>query len=173
MLFIAFLSVFCLALAICFGISFLDFLRLLIYKMLFEFLLISITITTFLWFLTNKYLKNPGNANQDVEWLYAFDIHCNASFPFFMATDILKFIMFPFLLSSFSYMSLLLSNGLYLAAFAYYCFVTSRGYAEMKFLKDLEYFLYPIAVGIVLFLVGFIFQINIALLILQYQLHSF
>jgi hypothetical protein len=42
---------------------------------------------------------NPlRSVEQTVEWRYAFDIHCNAFFPFFLITSVLNFLLLPALL---------------------------------------------------------------------------
>ncbi|RXH87394.1 hypothetical protein DVH24_034294 [Malus domestica] len=51
----------------------------------FHFLFIGMLLATFCWFLTNSYLReeapNSHVVEQHVEWLYAFDVHCNSFFP--------------------------------------------------------------------------------------------
>ena len=42
----------------------------------------------FLSYVSNKYLRqyNSHSVEQEVEWLYAFDVHCNAFLCSFMIT---------------------------------------------------------------------------------------
>ncbi|RXH99908.1 hypothetical protein DVH24_021710 [Malus domestica] len=53
--------------------------------LLFHFLFLGMLLATFCWFLTNSYLReeapNSHVVEQRVEWLYAFDVHCNSFFP--------------------------------------------------------------------------------------------
>ncbi|KAL8151339.1 hypothetical protein V2J09_021147 [Rumex salicifolius] len=53
--------------------------------LLFHFLFTGVLIATCCWFLTNNYLReevpNSHVVEQRVEWLYAFDVHCNSFFP--------------------------------------------------------------------------------------------
>ncbi|CAG9568376.1 unnamed protein product [Danaus chrysippus] len=44
-----------------------------------DFIGLGILVSTFFWYLSNKYLCIPGGG--DVEWGYAFDVHINAFFP--------------------------------------------------------------------------------------------
>jgi len=53
----------------------------------FHFLFAGIVLATLCWFLTNSYLREEPNSHvveQRVEWLYAFDVHCNSFFPAFV-----------------------------------------------------------------------------------------
>eukprot|EP01080_Neovahlkampfia_damariscottae_P004558 gene4558-7942_t len=65
------------AYATAFKMNFWNILLLIFNKIFIEFLLLSIILSTITWFISNKYLKTPSAGNQDVEWLYSFDIHCN------------------------------------------------------------------------------------------------
>ncbi|GKD51854.1 protein unc-50 [Tanacetum coccineum] len=53
-----------------------------------HFLLAGAIVATFCWFVTNTYLReetsNSHVVEQRVEWLYAFDVHCNSFFPLFI-----------------------------------------------------------------------------------------
>ncbi|KAL2553407.1 Uncharacterized protein Fot_07026 [Forsythia ovata] len=53
--------------------------------LLFHFLITGAILATFCWFFTNNYLReeapNSHVVEQRVEWLYAFDVHCNSFFP--------------------------------------------------------------------------------------------
>ena len=85
--------------------------------------------------LANAYLctqNNTNNANslhvkQRVEWLYAFDIHCNAFFPLFLILYGIQFFLLPLVLGE-SLFALILSNSLYALAFSWYFYITHLGY---------------------------------------------
>ena len=81
-------------------------------------------------YLAEKYLKNEElgfNRIQGVEFLYAFDIHCNGFVPFYFFSVILQFLLMPIILSS-SLMCTFISNGLFLLGILYYSYVTLLGY---------------------------------------------
>nr|KJB11966.1 hypothetical protein B456_002G009400 [Gossypium raimondii] len=92
---------------------------------LFHFLLAGILLATCCWFLTNAYLRkeapNTCVVEQRVEWLYAFDLHCNSFFP-----------MFVMLYAS------------------YHHYLNFLGYDVLPFLKRTTFFLYPIGIVIIL-----------------------
>lgn len=95
----------------------------------------------------------PHSVDQDVEWLYAFDVHCNAFFPLFVLLYVVQvqshtdkqnpaqtcsliqlvhvsgpqYILLPFLLNG-SFIACLVGNTLYLAATGYYFYFTFLGY---------------------------------------------
>jgi len=76
---------------------------------------------------------------QKVEWLYAFDIHCNAFFPLFILLDVVRFFLLYFLLSP-SFLSTFLSNTLYLVAIVFYHYISFLGYTgknTMAVFKDI------------------------------------
>jgi len=113
-------------------------------------------------YLSNKWATNPtlNPSKEHVEWLYAFDVHCNAFFPLFMQLYVLQFLLLPVLTPN-TFISLLLANSLYLFAFSYYCYVPFRGFAEMQFVARTESFLLPIPLLAIIFLVlTFVLQYN-------------
>lgn len=72
---------------------------------------------------------------QEVEWLYAFDVHVNAFFCSFLITYVLQYFLLPMLLSK-SVFSCVLSNTLYATATIWYAYITHLGYRS-KFLSVL------------------------------------
>ena len=87
------------------------------------------------------------SVEQEVEWLYAFDVHCNSFFLLFLVVYVIQvvstlcnfcgfsmmssfekqFFSLPILLSN-SFVSLVLSNLLYGVGFGAYYYVTFEGY---------------------------------------------
>jgi hypothetical protein len=53
-----------------------------------DFILLGVGVSTLCWYLANTYLRSKSssshNVEQKVEWLYAFDVHCNSYFPMFL-----------------------------------------------------------------------------------------
>jgi hypothetical protein len=94
----------CITYSIAFKISLLHSISFIIISILFNYLFIGIIVTTILREFTNRHLlthhqHTPTSSNitsttttatsthiqkQQVEWLYAFDIHCNSFFPLFI-----------------------------------------------------------------------------------------
>jgi len=87
--------------------------------------------------------NSSRHVKQSVEWLYAFDIHCNAFFPFFVVTYGVQFFLLPIVLDD-SLFALIVANTLYAIAFSWYFYITHLGYRALPFLKNTEAFLYPI-----------------------------
>lgn len=120
-----------------------------------QFAISGAAIATACWFISNKYLRVQSfhGVEQPVEWMYAFDIHCNAFFPLFLALYVVHYFLLPFLIQQ-TLAATLVGNGLYAAALCYYCYITSLGYGTLPFLERTEVFLYPSGgvVGIVLIL---------------------
>jgi len=80
--------------------------------------------------VANKYMRvqAPHAVEQKVEWLYAFDIHCNSFFPLFVILYVLQFFLLPLLLNS-SFFATVIANSMYALAFSYYFYVTFLGYS--------------------------------------------
>lgn len=119
--------------------------------------LVGILVATAGRALSNQHLSTTGSSShipQRVEWMYAFDIHCNAFFPLYVILYVVQFVLLPILLGT-SFVGLMLSNTLYGVAFSWYFYVTHLGYRALPFLSNTEVFLFPIA-GVV-----FIFVLNI------------
>jgi len=99
--------------------------------------------------------NSPSHVRQGVEWLYAFDIHCNAFFPFFICLYLVQFFLLPIVLGK-SLLALVVSNTLYAIAFSWYFYVTHLGYRALPFLSNTEVFLFPIAVVIILYVLNLV-----------------
>jgi len=114
-----------------------------------DFLGLGAALATACWLLANRYLRVPGPSHahaveQSVEWLYAFDVHCNSYFPLFVALYVLQFFLSPLLLAP-GAVPAALSVALYAAALSYYHYTQFLGYAALPFLQHTQLFLYPIA----------------------------
>ncbi|KAM1233624.1 uncharacterized protein LOC126585681 isoform X1 [Malus sylvestris] len=119
----------------------------------FHFLFIGMLLATFCWFLTNSYLReeapNSHVVEQHVEWLYAFDVHCNSFFPMFVLLYVIHYFLSPILVAH-GFLPVLLSNLIFMVATSYYHYLNFLGYDVLPFLERTTFFLYPISVVIVL-----------------------
>ena len=96
---------------------------------------------------------------ETVEWLYAFDVHCNAFLPLFALLHVAQYLMLPLLLRP-GFLAALLSNTLYAGAFSAYHYLTFLGYSELPFLHRCEVFVYPIALVLLAFVLCTVFKFN-------------
>ncbi|GAB2291703.1 hypothetical protein Dimus_025954 [Dionaea muscipula] len=121
--------------------------------LLFHFLLIGLLLATCCWFLTNNYLReeapNSHVVEQRVEWLYAFDVHCNSFFPMFVLLYVVHYFLSPLLVAH-GFIPVLLSNLLIMVAVSYYHYLNFLGYDVLPFLEKTTFFLYPIGFVIIL-----------------------
>jgi hypothetical protein len=80
-------------------------------------------------FLTNRYLRTNTNqaGDQQVEWAYAFDIHCNSFFPLFLMLYILQFFIFP-IITRHNIVSLTVGNFIYFVSIVWYIYGTFLGF---------------------------------------------
>jgi hypothetical protein len=107
-------------------------LKLCLWSIFGQYLALGFVIATLCWFISNRFLRVRGgvythSVEQNVEWLYAFDVHSNAFFPLFLLLDVVQLFLWPLLLSE-RFVAALASNTLYLVALCYYCHVTFLGY---------------------------------------------
>mmetsp|Transcript_9 Transcript_9/g.21 ORF Transcript_9/g.21 Transcript_9/m.21 type:complete len:301 (-) Transcript_9:205-1107(-) len=115
--------------------------------------------------IANRHLtvhQSSSHVRQSVEWLYAFDIHCNAFFPLFIVLYVVQFFMLPLILGQ-SFLALIIANILYAVAFAWYWYITHLGYRALPFLSNTEVFLFPcaaVALVFVLNLIGYPFNLG-------------
>lgn len=118
-----------------------------------HFLITGIVVATCCWFLTNAYLReeapNSHVVEQRVEWLYAFDVHCNSFFPMFVVLYVIHYFLSPILVAH-GFFSVLLSNLLVLVAASYYHYLNFLGYDVLPFLERTTFFLYPIGFFMIL-----------------------
>ncbi|KAL2489213.1 UNC-50 family protein [Forsythia ovata] len=121
--------------------------------LLFHFFITGAVVAALCWFVTNNYLREevPDShvVEQRVEWLYAFDVHCNSFFPMFALLYVVHYFLSPLLVAH-GFVPVLLSNLLFMAAISYYHYLNFLGYDVLPFLERTTLFLYPIGVVIVL-----------------------
>lgn len=136
------------------------YLLLVVKEVLGTWLLGGIIISSALVQLANHHLieHSVHTVAQTVEWLYAFDIHCNAFFVSFLLTHVVQFLLLPILLND-GLVPSLFANLLWSLSLASYCFVTHLGYRALPFLKHTEYFLYPVAAVVLLFILSVLFAV--------------
>lgn len=141
--------------------SFFHFLRVVVGHVFIEFLFFGMCIATFMRWFANKHMKSPGlvSVAVHVEWLYAFDIHCNAFFPFFVLLYVVQYFLSPILIQK-SFLSCVLANALYAFAGCYYLYITFLGYSILPFLQRTERFLFPCIPMLVCTLIATIAQVN-------------
>jgi len=135
---------------------------------LFDFGIVGSVLATATWTLANKYLRVRAlhSVDQEVEWMYAFDIHCNSFFPVFLLLYVLQFFLLPFLLSG-GFLATLVSDTLFLAALSYYFYITFLGYSALPFLENSVYFLYPVGGLIIGYIVVLISNVNCTVMALS------
>lgn len=171
--FVAVLLWFMLVAASAFSITFgvdgvLDFLRVVSGAVILDFLGIGIVISTCTWAIANRLFRVQRylTTEQSVEWLYAFDVHCNAFFPLFVLLYVAQFFLAPMLLHD-NILSVLVSNTLYVSAICYYWYITFLGFDTLPFLQDTSRFLYPIALSLLMFLVATLLRFNSTIFVLN------
>lgn len=123
-----------------------------------NFALFGAIIATSARSIANQHLvvtTSTNHVRQSVEWMYAFDVHCNAFFPAFVLLYVVQFFLLPLVLRL-GFVPFLVSNLLHSAAFFYYFYVTHLGYRALPFLSNTEVFLFPLAAVVFVFLLNLV-----------------
>lgn len=124
---------------IAFQSSFGAFLLQLLGSLIIDFFMFSIIIASMTWAYSNKFLISSNNTDiqpfddHRVEWLYAFDIHCNAYFTMFLYTHIIQFLLSPLYIYYSNWFVTLISNMIYSFAIGLYFYTTSHGFTGIVF----------------------------------------
>ena len=109
--------------------------------------------------LANAFLQDRSRGShsvaQSVEWLYAFDVHCDAFFVYFLVAYVGHYLVLPLALGH-SYAAMLLANALHLAATGAYWYVTHLGFRALPFLRRTEVFLSPVLAAAAAFLAALV-----------------
>ena len=116
---ITFLAVASLAYAIAFKkVSFWGYLWSVLYTVVVDYFLVGMVISSACSYIANKHLRQQAHSHsveQEVEWLYAFDVHSNSFFCSFLVTYVLQYFFLPLLIGR-NIASCLLANSIYATA---------------------------------------------------------
>jgi len=150
--------------------------RLTIIYVFVHFLAMSLLVATAAFFFVGR-LLGPGIAGlpgrrrqqglfvqaedrEQLEFGYCFDVAIRAFFPVWVLLYVFQFILWPLIIMN-NWVSLVLGNTLYLAAFGYYFVISFLGYNALPFLHHTEFILSPLLVCSVLWFAS-LFGFNIA-----------
>lgn len=154
-----FLVIASIAYSVAFRTSFTGAISFLLYTLLWNWIGMGCILATMCREIANRHLltvnQSSSHVRQQVEWLYAFDIHCNAFFPVFVVLYGLQFFLLPLVLGE-GLIPLLVANTLYAVAISWYWYITHLGYRTLPFLTNTEVFLFPVAAVVLLAVVMFI-----------------
>eukprot|EP00545_Synedropsis_sp_CCMP1620_P003293 CAMPEP_0119018912 /NCGR_PEP_ID=MMETSP1176-20130426/20565_1 /TAXON_ID=265551 /ORGANISM="Synedropsis recta cf, Strain CCMP1620" /LENGTH=261 /DNA_ID=CAMNT_0006973017 /DNA_START=101 /DNA_END=886 /DNA_ORIENTATION=+ len=154
----AMLTVSAIAYAVAFRATLTGGVSFLLYSLFWNWLVPGVIVASVGREIANRHLSGTASAShvkQTVEWLYAFDIHCNAFFPLFCLLYVAQFFMLPLVLGQ-SLFALVVSNTLYAAALSWYWYITHLGYRSLPFLSNTEVFLFPIAAVLLVYCLNLI-----------------
>jgi hypothetical protein len=110
--------------------SVLHFVRIIFGGLLLEFFILGCLMASIIRWYANKFMRVTRlyTVEQTVEWLYAFDIHCNGCFPSFCLLFAGQYFLLPIILNE-SFLATLIANTLYAVAATYYLYITFLGYS--------------------------------------------
>ncbi|KAF9350956.1 Protein unc-50 [Mortierella sp. AD094] len=146
-----------------YGHGMMGILRMVLYMVFVDFVVIGVVVATVCWTIANRFLARASvySTDQSVEWQYAFDIHCNAFMPVIMLLYIIQMVFMKILVKEF-WICTVLGNTLYMTAIVYYCYITFLGYNALPFVRHPEMFLYPITIFLILYVITLILGINVS-----------
>lgn len=169
--FVILLSLFLTLSAVAWGIAYspgvTSILKLILYMVLVDFFLTGVIISTICWVLVNKFFKSKAAhdsigavSENDLEWAYCFDVHCNSFLVIWVALYMVQFILLP-LLTMNNWIGSFLGNTLYFVSLSYYFVITFYGYNALPFLEHTQLILFPIGVLAVFYVIS-LFGFNVA-----------
>jgi len=135
------------------GIHFMGFIQFLLYVIFVDLIGVGLVIATGLWHISNKFLIKPAHRDQDVEWGFCFDVHLNAFFPVLVILHFVQLFVYHALIESDWFLSTLLGNTMWLVALGYYIYITFLGYSSLNILNRTNYFLAPLSLLLILYIV--------------------
>eukprot|EP00002_Diphylleia_rotans_P037636 TRINITY_DN8431_c0_g1_i2.p1 TRINITY_DN8431_c0_g1~~TRINITY_DN8431_c0_g1_i2.p1 ORF type:complete len:229 (+),score=45.35 TRINITY_DN8431_c0_g1_i2:45-731(+) len=129
-------------------------LHLIFYAIFFDFLVLGIFVSTITWIFANKFLRTQHHhhVEQSVEFLYAFDVHCNSFVTHFLLLYVGQYFLLPLLLQD-GFIATFFSNSLYAFSLSYYFYITFLGFEALPFLEKTDKFLYPVVAIVILYIV--------------------
>ena len=143
------------------------------------FLSSSALVASVCWLVANsKHMRTvphlpQHSVEQKVEWLFAWDVTCNAFVPLFLILYVVQLMLLPVLLPSAdadgadantvgNRVSAVISNILYAIASVSYWHSIFCGYTALPFLQQTTYFLFPAGASLLLCILTSVFGINLA-----------
>ncbi len=103
------------------------------------------------WAWANRHCRAgaaaPHSVEQSVEWLFAWDVHCNAFVPVLLLAYVANFLLLPLTMAGDGLVPCLVGNALYATAAGHYLYITFQGYVVLPFLQPDK--LRPLLAGIV------------------------
>ncbi|XP_020288608.1 protein unc-50 homolog [Pseudomyrmex gracilis] len=149
------------------GFTFFQCINFLFYMVFIEYISLGLLVTTMLWYIANRYFRI--DRIQDVEWGYAFDIHLNAIFPYFILR-FLQLLIYHALINSNAFSARFVGNTFYLIAGCYYAYITFLGYANVEILHihKTHSILSTLPIMLVLYIITLCAGIDITYIVMEY-----
>lgn len=164
------------AYGICFGESTGDQIRTFFNFFFVHFIVLGVLVASACTVIADKYLRKKGSVHgviQPMEWLYSFDVHCNAFFPLFLLTYVVQYFALPLLYSPNTLVSVICANLLHTIAVSYYCYVVSLGYNTLPFIERAEVFMVPaVAFTIVAIILTVVTRTNLTVVFVEWTTGS-
>eukprot|EP00039_Didymoeca_costata_P007325 m.98568 g.98568 ORF g.98568 m.98568 type:complete len:252 (-) comp13641_c0_seq1:5443-6198(-) len=157
--------------AIVFGLSFGQFILFFLWVVFIDCIMVGCIIASCLWWISNSFLrtKQPFAVEEDVEWAYAFDVHCNAFFPLVLILHVLQLFLIGIINHEW-FFSALMADSLWMIALCYYFYITFLGYSALPFLNrtTVVLFLFPILLVVATYVVALLLRWNISRTVFKY-----
>ena len=138
--------------------NFWGYIWLCVYNIIINWLFIAVVMASTTCYIANKFLRvnHSHSIEQKVEWLFAFDVHLNASFSNLMITNVLQYFLLPFLTKR-NILCCFTSIILHGIGGVVYSYHTYLGFKTLPYLGNPQIFLwYPILFIIIIFTINFI-----------------
>lgn len=168
----AFLVLLCLSLcfssiafALVLRLSFMGFLKFVLYVIFIDCIGTGLVIATLFWALYNKYKPTEG-----VEWAYGFDVHLNAFVPLLLILHVFllclyKLVCQPYIISA------LIGNLFWVLGLGYYIYITFLGYSVVSPSRMSIFILYAMLPVCFIFLISIPLNWNFTVWLYSFYSH--
>lgn len=146
-----FLAVSSILFAVILKLSVGGFFKFLLWVVFIDFIGVGLVIAGLCWYICSLVTRNY---DQQVEFGYSFDVHCNAFFPVLVIMHVIQPICWHLFIDGESRAAALLGNLLWVLAIGAYIYITFLGYAALPYLHGSERILYLIAILLFSFVVS-------------------
>ena len=114
-------------------------------------------------FVIDKFFKSDElgiNREQNIEYVYAFDIHCNAFVTLYFFCAVIPYIILP-IVNGYKLFQVIIANTLLCIGVLYYCYVTFMGYFSLPFVRKNKFVTLAVWPVIATFVIATVLRVNI------------
>lgn len=150
------------------GLGFVGVIKLVLWVVLIDCVLVGIFISTIYWYVANRYLIADPKSNLDVEWGYCFDVHLNAVVPLLAILHVVQLPFLNVISANNSFILCLIGNTVWAIAIGYYIYILFLGFSVIAYLKNVQVLLHPLKALVFIYILSVLLQWNFSQMIVTF-----